>query len=342
MTALAGILCSVGGAPKLITQYDPKLGKEFEYLIYDLGEGIDLQLVKVTAKGRTFSIGSSEEEQEAAIKRYHAGKRPGRMDFENSRRITMTDDYFIGKYEVTRGQFRQFVDATGFITETELTEGGYGWNEDEKKFEGRDKKYSWKNYGIASHTDDYPVVNITRKDARKFCEWIESLGSIQGSMLDVRLPGEAEWEYACRGGGSGRFCFGEGDETLAKYANIADGTRRAMFPESKGVQAEDGNVFAAPVGQYLPNAYGLYDMHGNAWEWCEDFYGKYEALPSGSNGLQTENQGERRPVMRGGAWYTGPEECRSAYRRLVGIAGRYGSGGFRVAGILRKGKSDAK
>ncbi len=109
-----------------------------------------------------------------------------------------------------------------------------------------------------------------------------------------------------------------------------------MFPKGKGIEAKDGHVFAAPVGQFKPNAFGLYDMHGNVWEWCEDFYGTYTALPKVRNGLQTVSQGERRPVMRGGAWYTGPEACRSAKRRLVGVGGRYGSGGFRVLCIIKE------
>ena len=71
-----------------------------------------------------------------------------------------------------------------------------------------------------------------------------------------------------------------------------------------------------------PNAFGLYDMHGNAWEWCEEFFGRYAALPKRGNALQTVNQGERRPVMRGGAWYVGPGDARCAKRYLVGIKGR--------------------
>ena len=322
--------------PRIERAADARLGKKFDYLVYDLGKGIELKLVKVSAKGQTFTIGSSAAEQDAVIQKYFHGKRPSTLDFEVEQRITLTDDFYIGRFEVSRGQFRRFVETTGYVTETETTDGGYGWNEDEKKFEGRDKKYSWKHYGLDSYTDASPVINITRKDAREFCKWLEGMGTGNGPALELRLPAEAEWEFACRAGRAGRFCFGDGDETLAVYANLADGTRKAMFPKGKGIEAKDGHVFAAPVGQFKPNAFGLYDMHGNVWEWCEDFYGTYTALPKVRNGLQTVSQGEQRPVMRGGAWYTGPEACRSAKRRLVGIGGRYGSGGFRVLCIIKE------
>ncbi len=146
----------------------------------------------------------------------------------------------------------------------------------------------------------------------------------------MRLPGEAEWEFACRAGSHRRFSFGDDDEKLVEFANVSDGSRKEKFPDANTLRGKDGYVFIAPVGQLKPNAFGLYDMHGNVWEWCEDYFGKYSALPKEDNCLQTANQGERRPILRGGAWYVGPGDCRSAKRWLVGIRGRYGSGGFRI------------
>ena len=319
-----------GSNPYLVQALDPKLEKKFDYLVYDLGKGVELKLVRVPAKGRTFAVGASAKEQDEVTTKYFDGKRPASLEFEVEEKMTLTDDFYIGRFEVTRGQFRRFVEDGGYTTETEATDGGYGWNEELKKFEGRDRKYSWKNYGVSSETDEHPVTNITRNDARKYCEWLAKKGDGKIRLREVRLPGEAEWEFACRAGSSNRFSFGDDDERLTEFANVADGTWAETFAKSSAIHTKDGHAFSSPVGQFQPNAFGLYDMHGNVWEWVEDYYGKYSALPKSRNGIQTENQGQRRPVMRGGAWYTGPEACRSARRWLVGIGGRYGSGGFRV------------
>jgi formylglycine-generating enzyme required for sulfatase activity len=312
-------------SPRIVNARDLKLNREFEYLVYDLGKDIELKLVKVKAKGKTFSIGTSKQEQHAVAQEYFDGKRPPRIDFEDAHVVTMTADYYMGRCEVTRGQFRRFVGETGYLTETERTDGGYGWNKKLQKFEGRNHKYSWRNTGIPSQSDEHPVTNITRNDAREFCRWLGKKSSGK-----VRLPGEAEWEFACRAGSRSRFSFGDDERRLVEFANVSDESRKDEFPDAKALKGRDGFVFMSPVGQLKPNAFGLYDMHGNAWEWCEDYFGKYSALPKQGNGLQRSNQGEQRPVMRGGAWYVGPGDCRCAKRWLVGIKGRYGSGGFRV------------
>jgi sulfatase modifying factor 1 len=231
---------------------------------------------------------------------------------------------------VTRGQFRRFIEDTNYKTDAELSEGGYGWNEAKKAFEGRDRKYSWKNTGVSTQNDDYPVTNVTRNDARKFCEWLAKKAGGRRKPREVRLPGEAEWEFACRAGSKGRFGYGDDEEKLAEYANVADATAKEMFPKWNTIQATDGHVFAAAVGSFRPNDFGLYDMHGNVWEWVEDYYGKYAALPKTRNALETKKQGEERPILRGGAYYNGPQDCRCARRYLVGIGGRYGAAGFRV------------
>jgi formylglycine-generating enzyme required for sulfatase activity len=316
--------------PRTEKAKDARLGKEFEYLVFDLGKGVELKLVRVAAKGKTFTIGSSQDERDAVAKRYFDGKGPAGLEFEAAQDVTLTDDYYIGRFEVTRGQFRRFIEDSGYKTETETTDGGYGWNEELKKFEGRDKKYFWANTGAPGQSDDHPVTNITRADARKFCEWLAKKADGKVRLREVRLPGEAEWEFACRAGSTGRFAFGDDDEELAKYANVADASWVEPFPKAAVIRARDGHVFAAPVGQFKPNAFGLYDMHGNVWEWVEDYFGKYSALPKARNALQTTKQGEDRPLLRGGAYYTAPRDCRCATRYLVGLGGRYGAAGFRV------------
>jgi formylglycine-generating enzyme required for sulfatase activity len=319
--------------PRVVTARDPKLNKEFEYLVFDLGEGVDLRLVKVVAKGAIFTIGSTKGEQDHVVQRYFDGKRPGSLDSEEAASVTLTDDYYIGQFEVYRAQFRRFVADTKYVTDGEMAEGGYGYDEGTRKFAGRDRKYTWQNTGVSNTGERHPVTNVSRNDARKFCEWLLRKCDGKVKVREVRLPGEAEWEYACRAGSAGRFSCGDDDERLAEFANIADATWKEKLggPNANSIKASDGHAFAAPVGQFKPNRFGVYDMHGNVWEWCDDYFGKYSALPKERNALQTKNQGETRPVLRGGAWYLGPGSCRSAHRYVVGAGpSRYGAAGFRV------------
>jgi sulfatase modifying factor 1 len=321
---------------RVVTDHDPKLNKEFEYLIFDLGKGVELKLVKIKAKGKSFNIGSSQQEQEAVAKEYFGGKRSETLDFETSCEVALTDDFYLGQFEVTRAQFRRFVEDARYTTDAESSDGGYGYNEETKQFAGRDKKYSWQNTGVSSAGEQHPTTNVSRNDARQFCEWLQQKCDGPVKLREVRLPGEAEWEFACRAGNTGRFCFGDEDERLAEFANTADATWKAQLggPEAKAIAASDGHAFAAPVGQFQPNDFGLYDMHGNVWEWCEDFFGKYSALPKDRNGIQKKNQGQLRPVLRGGAWYLNPGSCRSANRYIVGVgSSRYGAAGFRVVAV---------
>ncbi len=114
------------------------------------------------------------------------------------------------------------------------------------------------------------MVNVSWNDAVAFCKW---LSKKEGNTY--RLPTEAEWEYACRAGTTTRYYSGDDPETLAKVGNVADATAKAKFPDWKyTIKASDGYVFTSPVGSFQPNAFGLYDMHGNAWQWCADWYAR--------------------------------------------------------------------
>ena len=111
---------------------------------------------------------------------------------------------------------------------------------------------------------------------------------------------------------------------------MQDGTWRDKFPKANTINGKDGHVFAASGGQFKPNAFGIYDMHGNVWEWVEDVISPYSALPKERNQIQT-TPGDERGLLRGGAWGFGPREARSAYRYVVGAgASRYGAAGFRI------------
>ena len=214
--------------------------------------------------------------------------------------MRITKPFYLGTYHVTRGQFRQFVTDTGYKTDAEKGEkpGAWGWNPDKKEF-GFNEKYSWRNAGF-EQTDEHPVVNVSWNDAVEFCKW---LSKKEGKTY--RLPTEAEWEYACRAGTTTRYYSGDDPETLAKVGNVADAAAKAKFPDWKyTIKANDGYVFTAPVGKFKPNAFGLYDMHGNAWQWCADWYGAEYYATSPADDPTGPDSGYGR-VLRGGSWASG-------------------------------------
>jgi formylglycine-generating enzyme required for sulfatase activity len=240
--------------------------------------------------------------------------------------VRITRPFYLGATEVTRGQFRRFVDEAGYRTEAERDgKGGWNWNE-EKKWFGQNPRYTWQNAGF-EQTDEHPVVNVSWNDAVAFAAWLS-----RKEGVTYRLPTEAEWEYACRAGTATQYSSGDDPEGLAAVGNIADGTAKARYPDWPTIAARDGFVYTAPIGRYHPNAWGLYDMHGNVSEWCADGFADdyYQRSP-----LDDPQGAEGAPdrVYRGGGWYGWP--------RLHGSALRYGSEpeyrrsdlGFRLARV---------
>jgi formylglycine-generating enzyme len=241
-------------------------------------------------------------------------------------RVRITKPFCMGTSHVTRGQFRQFVKDAGYKTDAEKGEapGAFGWNPEKKRFEFN-KEYSWRNAGF-EQTDEHPVVNVSWNDAVAFCKWLS-----KKEDKTYRLPTEAEWEYACRAETITRYYSGDDPETLANVGNVADATARAKFPDWKyTIKASDGYVFTAPVGKFKPNAFGLYDMHGNAWQWCSDRYDEeYYAKSPTDDPIGTDSGADR--VLRGGSWFDRPSYSRSAVRGGGATGDRDGSSGFRVA-----------
>ncbi len=248
------------------------------------------------------------------------------MDEHPQHRVRITKPFYLGTYHVTRGQFRQFVADTSYKTDAEKAEkpGADGWDPDKKEF-GFNEKYSWRNTGF-EQTDEHPVVNVSWNDAVAFCKWLSKKES-----KTYRLPTEAEWEYACRAGTTTRYHSSDDPETLAKVANVADATFKAKFPDWKyTIKASDGYVFTAPVGKFKPNSFGLYDMHGNAWQWCADWYGaEYYGKSPADDPIGPASGNDR--VLRGGSWYYRPDNTRSAGRCRVAAGNRGDYSGFRVA-----------
>jgi formylglycine-generating enzyme required for sulfatase activity len=155
-----------------------------------------------------------------------------------------------------------------------------------------------------------------------------------------QLPTEAQWEYACRAGTTTRYWSGDDPETLVKVGNVLDASARLEVPHLTGgaalpelthtVQADDRFAFMAPVGSFRPNAFGLYDMHGNAWEWCSDWYGDDYYAVSPVDDPKGSDAGKGR-VARGGSWVSKPYLARSAQRYRLRPDYRADYLGFRVA-----------
>lgn len=242
--------------------------------------------------------------------------------------MRITKPFYMGTYPVTRGQFKQFIADTGYKTDKEKDKKllAWGWDSDKKQF-SNDEKYSWENTGF-KQTDEHPVVNVTWNDAAAFCKW---LSKKEGKTY--RLPTEAEWEYSYRAGTTTRYPSGEDPKTLGKVpelADLADATVRAKTPDWKYmIRHTDNYVFTSPVGNSKPNAFGLYDMHGNAFQWCSDWYGTYYAKSPADDPTGPDSGRER--VIRGGTWTFRPLGARSAERNKTEPDGRNCAAGFRVA-----------
>jgi len=219
--------------------------------------------------------------------------------------VRITKPFALSSHEVTRGQFRQFVEETGYKTEAEQDgKGGYGVVDDGWI---QDPRFIWSADPGFPQTDDHPVVNVSWNDATAFCQW---LSKKQGA--GYALPTEAQWEYACRAGTTTLRHCEDSDTTLQEYAWFEGNADRKTHP----------------VAQLKPNAWGLYDMYGNVWVWCADWYGADYYAQSLSRDPSGPTTGSYR-VLRGGGNYAGG--CRSAYRAARTPNHRYSTDGFRVA-----------
>jgi formylglycine-generating enzyme required for sulfatase activity len=306
-------------------------------LAVDLGGGVKMEMILIPSG--EFKMGSSESAEDMVaffnghghyVEDRSSCGHDTRLKAHEFRqeypqhRVRITRPFYLGTYHVTRGQFRTFVNDTGYKTDLEKGKkrGADGPWHPGIEF---NKKYSWRNAGF-EQTDEHPVVNVSWNDAVAFCKW---LSRKEGKIY--RLPTEAEWEYACRAGTRTRYYSGDDPETLAKVGNVADATPTGKsWVWTELINASDGYVFTSPVGKFKPNAFGLYDMHGNAWQWCADWYGEKYYAKSRRDDPTGPKSGEDR-VLRGGSWEAGPCAVRAAFRWA--ITPDYGSSatGFRVA-----------
>jgi formylglycine-generating enzyme required for sulfatase activity len=275
----------------------------------------------VRLPGGTFTMGSPANE-------------PGRDNDEGPQRQITVSAFYRGQNPVTVGEFRRFASAAGYRTEAESEGDGQVWTG--SSWETR-AKVNWKNPGF-TQGQDYPVVLVSWNDAVRYCNWLSQQEGLtpayyytvnkDNRVIGVtrnrnasgyRLPTEAEWEYACRAGT--RTPFNTGNNITTDQANYHGAN--PYNDNAQGAYRER----TTPVRSFEPNAWGLYDMHGNVYEWCWDWYGSYSAT------VQTDPagpvSGERR-ATRGGSWNTAAQNLRSAYRGTSVSSDRNNGRGFRV------------
>jgi uncharacterized protein (TIGR02996 family) len=223
---------------------------------------------------------------------------------EHQHEVEITRALWLGVHPVTVGQFRAFAQATGY------------------------RETRWQNPGF-SQDDRHPVVGVSWDDAQAFCAWLTQTES--GRVY--RLPTEAEWEYSCRGGAPESYPFHAGRPLHS--LSSAQANFNGNFPYGGAAQGPSLRR-TTPVGSYSPNGWGVYDMHGNVWEWCADRYHAAYYKRSRRQDPPGPPKGSNR-VFRGGGWSGRGLYCRSAFRDGDVPSFRDDGLGFRVALVLSGG-----
>jgi formylglycine-generating enzyme required for sulfatase activity len=279
---VAGLSPQVGGAGRPAT---PAVSGRAPRLVTN---SIGLELVWIPAG--QFQMGSPPTEQ-------------GHSDKESQHEVKITRAFYLGKYEVTQGQYEKVTGANpSYFSAT-----GDG-----------------KHLVTGMDARRFPVDGVSWEDAVAYCKKLSELPAERARGRVYRLPTEAEWEYACRAGTTTPFHFGPA--LSSDRANVDGTDPYGGAPRGPYLQRSDR------VGSFAPNAFGLYDMHGNVWEWCQDWFGPayYGSSPRQDPPGPPTGTGR---VLRGGSWRSYPAYCRSANRasEAADDRGKDHNHGFRVA-----------
>ena len=274
-----------------------------------------MEMVRIP--GGTFEMGSTE----------------GEGDEKPTHTVTV-NSFMMGKYEVTVGQFAQFVAESNHKTDAEKQGSSWYWNPDINAWKdttGINWRYGADLQKLSANNYTHPVVHVSHHDAVAFCEW---LSRKEGKTY--RLPTEAQWEYASGNGAThNKYSWGSNDPTKA-VANIVDEQFQRTFNKSNWAKFDkynDGYVYTAPVGSFEANTFGLHDMTGNVWEWCSDWYASdwyAQAAASDPNPENKDFGSKTLRVLRGGSWGTAPNSARVAIRCDGTPVTRYNYCGFRL------------
>ena len=246
------------------------------------------------------------------------GQADGLADERPPGKVSIDRSYWMGRLEITNEQFALFdpehQSGLEYGDYIQFSPGERGWTLSRAK---------------------QPVVRVSWLRALAFCRW---LSAKTGRRFD--LPSEAQWEYACRAGTATPLWYGTTDSDFSLVANLSDATHQAIDPFGWSGRPEvippwrpadtrfnDHARVSAPVGTYAPNAWGLYDMHGNVAEWTRSAYRPY---PYNENDGRNDGEPHGKKVVRGGSWYDRPERCRSAFRQAYRAEQGVYDVGFRV------------
>jgi formylglycine-generating enzyme required for sulfatase activity len=227
---------------------------------------------------------------------------------------------FLGECEVTVGQFSQFVKASGYVTQAEKS-GGMPILDPAVGDAHDEPKANWRNPGVPQ-SEVHPVVGVSWIDANEFCKWLS-----RREHRTYRLPRDVEWEYACRADVFMKYWWGMAANGIqASYANGVDLSYKEKFPVKARCTWRDGFTFTAPVGSFMPNRWGLYDMSGNVDEWCAD---DPDFTAPTANASVPKAANEVR-ALRGGGWASVEGRFYVKNRRRLPVDYRNNSIGFRV------------
>lgn len=231
---------------------------------------------------------------------------------KNPKHIVKYREFYISKNEITNGQFKQFIDETNYITTAEKYRNAKTFRVGLGEFEWiHDSTANWRfPFGVSEggieNKMNYPVTCISYIDILEFCKWAE-----------VRLPTLDEWEIACRAGSETKYFFGNDSSLINEYANIW------VNRTHKEIIKEDQFLFHSPVGTFKPNAWGLYDMYGNNFEFCSTKFSQIKDK-------------DKLACARGGSWWCSKNSCNYFNSVDIGSVNKvasFSNHGFRVVKI---------
>jgi len=243
---------------------------------------------------------------------YTMGSNSGESDEKPPHQVTISYDFEIGKYEVSNQEFVKFLNDVVSVESK--------WFEDKSQNDNSHIIKSGSSYSVESDYETHPVIEVSWFGAKAYAKWLS-----QKIGRNYRLPTEAEWEFVARAGTQSKWSFGDSKSDLKDYA---------WYAENAYDKGEAHNYYGIhQVGTKKSNQWGVYDMYGNVWEWCEDWY--LEGYKSSSlNGSVNQPQNKNKKVLRGASWVYDADHTRSAYRNTYFPTFRNYNIGFRLQRTL--------